>query len=293
MLIDIDEYDDEIIDKMKWCQTIEHLDEFNVDISSLYEQSHMSDLTLIIEGQEVKVNRGILAVRSDYFNALLYNGMRESNLTRIELPNTNLKPFRLLLKYVYSGRLTLHDLSSGDITDLLGTARTFCFNNLVCDISQYLRLHIDQENIWSIYRAAKMYDLNQLLISCERYFDKNAESILKHEEFLDLNVDEIKTMVKRDSFYAPEPIILRAICNYYSKRATGSPVHRAQLLEDLLASVRLSLLKSSEIKAIFCEYKIPFYDPAQMANKSSRVSMATFTIYKYMSTYQLLDLCLI
>lgn len=48
-------------------------------IGSLCLSSEYSDLTLIVEGQRIPAHKVILAASSDYFRALLYGGMRESN----------------------------------------------------------------------------------------------------------------------------------------------------------------------------------------------------------------------
>lgn len=255
-------------ERIRLCQgaAIEHLDEFNTNISSLLDRPHLSDLTLVIEGQDVPVNRSILAARSEYFHALLFNGMKESSLDKVELPSTKLRPFKMLLKFIYSGKLQLNNLSADELSDLLITARIFCFNRMVRDISTYLRLHINKDNVWSLYKAAKLFNLDQLCTACERFFDKNAESILQHEDFMHLDTEEVCEMIRRDSFFATEQTILRAVCNYYSNKAQNSPAENALLIEELLASVRLSLMKPSEIKAILNEYQIPYCEQAQILN---------------------------
>lgn len=261
---DIDGYD--CPDKIRLYQSssVEHLDDFISNLSSLFQRPELSDLTLVIENQDVKVNRSILAARSDFFHALLFNGMRESSQTRIELPTAELKSFNLLLRYIYSGKLPLGNLTSEELADLLITARFFCMEKLVCDIALYLRLHISKSNVWLLYKVSKLFFIDSLTQACDRFFDKNAESILQHEEFSSLEVEELKEMVSRDSFYAPEKAILRAICVYYRNNAVGkSKSHCVKLLEELLEPVRLSLLSISEIKTIFAEFKLPIYDPSQ------------------------------
>lgn len=263
---------DQDIDGYEWpdkiglyqSSSVEHLDDFISHLSSLFQRPELSDLTLVIENQDVKVNRSILAARSGYFNALLYNGMKESSETRIELPTAELKSFKLLLKYIYSGKLPLSNLSSEELADLLIAARFFCLEKLVCDIALYLSLHINKSNVWLLYQVSKLFFIDSLTKACERFFDKNAESILQHDEFSLLGVDELKEMVSRDSFYAPERAILRAICIYYRNNAFGKTKQQCvKLLDDLLEPVRLSLLSISEIKTIFEEFKLPIYDPSQ------------------------------
>lgn len=242
--------------------TIEHLDDFITNISSLFQRPELSDLTLVIEQQDVKVNRSLLAARSEYFHALLFNGMRETSLTRIELPTAELSSFKSILRFIYSGKLPLGDLTSEELAKLLVTARYFCLDKLVCDIALYLRLHINKSNVWLLYRVAKLHYIDQLAEACVRFFDKNAETILQHEEFNNLSVVELKEMVSRDSFYASEKAILRAICVYYRNNIEEkTQLQCLQLLKDLLESVRLSLMSENEVISIFAEFNMPIYDP--------------------------------
>ena len=49
------------------------------DLSRLINNPQMSDVTFLVEGEEIHANRSLLAVRSDYFNALFFgSSMRES-----------------------------------------------------------------------------------------------------------------------------------------------------------------------------------------------------------------------
>lgn len=249
-------------DKIRLYQssTIEHLDDFISNISTLFQRPELSDLTLVIENQDVKVNRSILAARSEYFHALLFNGMKESCLNRIELPTIELKSFKLILSFIYSGKLPLANLTSEELAELLVSARFFCLEKLICDIALYLKFHINKSNVWLLYKVSKLFYIDQLAKACERFFDKNADAILQHDEFMHLDVDELKEMVSRDSFFATEKAILKAICGYYRNNIYGKPpLECVKLLKELLEPVRLSLLSIPEIKAIFSEYKLPIF----------------------------------
>ena len=63
-----------------------------------------SDVALVVDGQRFRAHRVILAARSDYFRALLYGGMKESQLSEIELKDTSLAAFKHLLRYIYTGQ---------------------------------------------------------------------------------------------------------------------------------------------------------------------------------------------
>ena len=62
-------------------------------------------MALVVDGQRFRAHRVILAARSDYFRALLYGGMKESQLSEIELMDTSLAAFKHLLRYIYTGQV--------------------------------------------------------------------------------------------------------------------------------------------------------------------------------------------
>lgn len=60
---------------------------------------------------EITVDAGVLIIFGSY-RALLYGGMKESQQTEIELKGTTLAAFEILLKYIYTGYMTLTNLKA-------------------------------------------------------------------------------------------------------------------------------------------------------------------------------------
>lgn len=88
---------------------IDHTKTLAGDFARLYNQSDFSDLQLIIESECFYAHRIVLAARSQYFRALLYGGMKESQETnqRIELKDCKISAFKILLQYIYTGKISL------------------------------------------------------------------------------------------------------------------------------------------------------------------------------------------
>lgn len=86
---------------------IDHIHVVSEDVGALYLSEDYSDVTLIVAGQKFNTHKLILAARSEYFRALLFGGMRESTQNEIELPTATLPAFKSLLKYIYTGRMSL------------------------------------------------------------------------------------------------------------------------------------------------------------------------------------------
>ena len=104
-----DEYDDN-----SCIGDVIHLKDLSNDLRTLRESDDLSDAVLIVEKRRFPVHRVVLASRCQYFRALFYGGMRESNPSpdlEIELKETPAEAFSHLLHYIYDGQITLTSLS--------------------------------------------------------------------------------------------------------------------------------------------------------------------------------------
>ena len=97
---------------------IEHTSFLSEDIGALYLSDDYSDVTLIISGQRFNAHKVILAARSQYFRALLFGGLRESTQSEIELKEPTLPAFKNLLRYIYTGHMTLANQREEVIHDI-------------------------------------------------------------------------------------------------------------------------------------------------------------------------------
>ncbi|GLH13655.1 BTB/POZ domain-containing protein 9 [Gryllus bimaculatus] len=97
---------------------IDHITFLSEHIGGLYLNDEYSDVVLTVEGQRFHGHRVILAARSEYFRAMLYGGLRESQQAEIELKGTSLQAFRGLLKYIYTGHMSLAN-QKGALRDLI------------------------------------------------------------------------------------------------------------------------------------------------------------------------------
>lgn len=172
-----------------------------------------SDVTFIVEGQRRPAHKVILAARSEYFRAMLYGGMAEANQSEIHLC-IPLKAFEALLKYIYSGRISLSQMSEENILDTLGLVHQFGFTNLEKSISDYLRHVLSLDNVCAILDAARLYNLDSLTNVCHAFMDRNASEILTHETFRTLSNEALEGILQRDSFYVMEVKIFEAVCQW-------------------------------------------------------------------------------
>ncbi|XP_019877429.1 BTB/POZ domain-containing protein 9 isoform X2 [Aethina tumida] len=191
---------------------IEHLSQLSENLASLYLSHEYADIVLVVEGQKLHAHKVILAARSDYFRALLYGGLKESNQTEIVLQHAPLVAFKYLLKYIYSGHMFLISLKEEVILDILGLAHQYGFLDLETAISDILRQLLALKNVCAILDTAHLFGLEKLVAVCHNFLDRHASEILTSESFLQLSQSSLVELLERDSFFAPEVEIFRGVC---------------------------------------------------------------------------------
>ncbi|TKR66668.1 hypothetical protein L596_022928 [Steinernema carpocapsae] len=234
---------------------IPHASKLAEDIGNLLMKDNLSDVTFKIDGISFPAHKVIMASRSEYFRALLFGGMRESTEAEIELHDTPVDAFRLLLRYTYTGNISLSQTKESLVLDVLGLAHQYGYAELEKAISDYLQATVDIQNVCTVLAAANLYSLRNLQNCCFDYADMRAEEVLKTEAFRRLPVDPVELLLQRDSFCAPEIKIFEAIkdwINAHSEETESYPRIVACLrmplieLKDLLHTIRPSRFFSAD-----------------------------------------------
>lgn len=128
-------------------------------------------------------------------------GLRESHENEIEIVDVNssteLAAFKQLLKYVYTGRVSLAEMREDLILSVLGLAHKYGFIELEDAISDYLRSNLNIRNVCSFYDTANLYGLEKLGKECCAFIDLHAADVIRHESFLSLSPPALKDMISR------------------------------------------------------------------------------------------------
>lgn len=203
--------------------------------------SDYSDVTFIVEGKKLYAHRVILAARSDYFRALLYGGgFVESDQSEINV-QVPYKAFKALLQYIYSGVLSLNKMKNTiDVLDILGLANQYGFLELEDAISSYLHKILSVENACSILDSARLFGLNSLIDVCQNFIDRNAVNVLKDEAFNSISEESLCGLLQRDSFFAQEVLIYKAVATWYKH-------HPSADIRKVLDLVRLPLMELNHL----------------------------------------------
>ena len=96
------------------------------DLRLLINNSKYSDIDILCK-DEKKLHgcRAILAARSEVFDALLYNGMRESYEKQISFPTISSFGMKIILEYIYTGMIKEESLTKDNIVEAFNAADYF------------------------------------------------------------------------------------------------------------------------------------------------------------------------
>ncbi|CAD6186594.1 unnamed protein product [Caenorhabditis auriculariae] len=232
-------------------QELEHTSQLSDSFAALLFSEKMSDVVFVLdESERIMAHRIILAARSNYFRALLFGGMRESEEREVLIKNTSTPAFKAVLKYAYTGKLPMKELSD-DAMEILFLAHQYELLDLQNAVSDYLQSITTIGNLPTILNAAHMYCLEDLIEFCMDFADRNATNVLKFETFGLLSPDVAVQLLLRDSFCASEIEIFRAICSVLEARA-----QEENKVRSFLKCVRLPLITQSDLLSVVRNSKL-------------------------------------
>ncbi|XP_046727510.1 LOW QUALITY PROTEIN: BTB/POZ domain-containing protein 9 [Silurus meridionalis] len=221
---------------------VDHMHLLSEQLAALVPAEEYSDVTFLVEEKRFPAHRVILAARCQYFRALLYGGMRESQpQAEVRLEDTREEAFSMLLRYLYTGRAILSEAKEETLLDFLGLAHRYGLQPLEASTCDYLRTLLNAQNVSLIFDVASLYHLSSLAEACCSYMDRHAVEVLKSDGFLALSKSALLTVVRRDSFAASEREIFQALCRW-CKQNSEDPGAR-----DVMSAVRLPLMSLTEM----------------------------------------------
>ncbi|KAI1297230.1 BTB/POZ domain-containing protein 9 [Halotydeus destructor] len=223
---------------------IDHASDLLKTFASYFNSEHLSDVTLVICDKKFFGHKFVLAARSDYFHALLFGGLKESNQETIELKETPLKACVALLKYIYTGHLDIGELKDRDaIIDLFMLAHRFGFDKLLSSMCSDAGQLLTLDNVIVYYEASLFYQLNDLSNKCLEFLDEHAVAFLKHYSLPRTPPSTLATILCRNTFCAAEVLIFIGIERYFLENTSCSE----EEIRDILNSVRLPLIDNEKL----------------------------------------------
>ncbi|XP_022095974.1 kelch-like protein 12 isoform X2 [Acanthaster planci] len=205
-------------------------------LNRLRKQSLLCDVTVVVEGVEFPAHRVILAACSNYFCAMFTNEMSESTKSSVELKGLKASAMEKLLEFIYTEEV---EVTVENVQELLPSACLLQLKGVEDACCAFLTTQLDASNCIGIAKFAESHACMGLLNAAEGYGCRYFSEIVKHEEYLSLEVDEVAKLIKRDDLEVEcEEPVYEAVMIWVNHNAS----ERQDLLPTLLQDVRIPLM---------------------------------------------------
>ncbi|GBC08014.1 hypothetical protein RclHR1_07860008 [Rhizophagus clarus] len=117
------------------------------DLRLLINNPKYSDMEILCEDEKKFYGcRAILAARSEVFDRLLYNGMKETYENKITFPEVNSAGMEIILEYIYTGSIKEESLTKDNIIETFCAADYFQLSDLQDFIMKTLKNTFKKNN---------------------------------------------------------------------------------------------------------------------------------------------------
>src|SRR6185437_12116256 len=116
------------------------------NLKLLINNPKYSDIEILCENEK-KLHgcRAILAARSEVFDRLLYNGMKESYENQISFPEISFSGMEIILEFTYTGSIKEESLTKDNIIESYYAADYFQLPNLQDFIMKTLKNNLEKD----------------------------------------------------------------------------------------------------------------------------------------------------
>ena len=210
----------------------EYQNYFMKGMNQLRLDDEYTDVTLSSGDVHIRCHRVVLAVASDYFNAMFRCGLQESMSASVQLtmePETMVT----IIDYIYTGdvELTLDNVEclvkAGDVLQL-DTLKTACENFMIKQVGP--------SNVVGFYKFAALYRLNQLQHKAMDLMKSEFKTVVFGEEFKELSCTELIEWIRQDDVnVVDEDVVIEAVFGWVQHDMTN----RKSSLASVMKHVRL------------------------------------------------------
>nr|XP_058139242.1 gigaxonin-like [Dasypus novemcinctus] len=213
-------------------------------LSSLREESRFCDAHLVLDGEEIPVQKNILAAASPYIRTKLnYNPPKDDGSTyKIELEGISVMVMREILDYIFSGQIRLNE---DTIQDVVQAADLLLLTDLKTLCCEFLEGCIAAENCIGIRDFALHYCLHHVHYLATEYLETHFRDVSSTEEFLELNPQKLKEVISLEKLnVGNERYVFEAVIRWIAHDSEIRKVH----MKDVMSALWVSGLDSNYLR---------------------------------------------
>jgi len=220
-------------------QPEQHKSEAFTALDEMRKTKKLCDVTIMAGEFTLNAHRVVVAACSPYFSAMFSGDNVESQRGVVCFKEFEPDAIRCLVDFCYTSSLTIN---SGNVEHLLPAANLLEMEGVVTACSDFLFSQLHPSNCLGIRRFAGTHSCANLLRKCSMFMQQRFPEIVLHEEFLELNFEEVTKIVSNSSLNVRgEEQVYEAVLSWVRHRLE----ERKVFVPDLFKCVRLPLLSAA------------------------------------------------
>ncbi|KAK5868106.1 hypothetical protein PBY51_012546 [Eleginops maclovinus] len=195
-----------------------------------WQEQSFHDALLVVDGEELPVQKNILAAASPYVRTKLnYNPPKEDGSTyRIELQGVSMPIMKQILDYIFSGEITLNEET---IQDMVQASDLLLLTDLKALCCQFLESCITAENCLGIRLFSLHYCLYHVHFVATEFLQTHFGDVARTEEFRELPPDRLCEVLAMEKLnVGNERHVLEAVVRWYGHDSEDRKVHMKQVM---------------------------------------------------------------
>ncbi|RHZ70130.1 hypothetical protein Glove_275g40 [Diversispora epigaea] len=196
-----------------------------------------NDLTQLLEIPLIIMSQLKLKFDETTFN--------ENNVKVLKMSNISVKVFNVIIKYIYSGTISLEKLENSIIFDLLTSSHELDLDELV----EHLQTHLVTNNAsWLKLNFAQIYqtcyqtkNLDIIQNFCNNIIAKHPNTIFESEKFISLPEDALISIIKLDDLQLDEDKIWDYVIQWGRSKNPTLPANLDEWTSDNFITLKTTL----------------------------------------------------
>ncbi|KAJ8335539.1 hypothetical protein SKAU_G00388810 [Synaphobranchus kaupii] len=202
-------------------------------LRTFWQEQCFQDAILVIDGEEIPVQKNILAAASPYIRTKLnYNPPKEDgSVYTIELQGISVPTMKQILDYIFSGEITLNE---DTIQDVVQAADLLLLTDLKSLCCQFLESCITAENCIGIRLFSLHYCLHHVHHAATDFLQTHFRDVAATEEFRELAPDRLRELLAMEKLnVGNEKHVLEAVVRWLEHDLVERRVHMKEVMSSV------------------------------------------------------------
>ncbi|KAL1455893.1 hypothetical protein WDU94_000658 [Cyamophila willieti] len=178
-----------------------------------------SDTVFLVNNARYHAWSHLVAMYSTVLKSLMNEYFAHCEDREIKVRNVKHEDsFYLLLKYMYGVKINFTETNMNVICEALSLAERFEVADFSKELKQFVSSRIDGfdiETVVSLLNTSRKFNLDDLYKKVTEYAYKNAEHLVKHASFVELQYEVLVDLLKSDWFCTKEIEILTSVLTWH------------------------------------------------------------------------------